>query len=247
MTMTTTSLFRKGALSVGLVLPVRSDDQAEIDSLQQLEFAMTAEELGFAAVWVRDVPLNGPWYPERFGHPDPVAMLAAIAARTSRIAIGSAAIVLPLRHPLHIAKSAVSLDRLSRGRFVLGLGSGDRPEEFVAFGETRNDHKALYRDHWARLAAALERPPRILLPASEQDVGFELRPMAQNDIPMLAVGSGGQSLEWIARNAIGWATYHRTRSVQRDRHALWDGLLLGHCAQGSKRSTCSREGRSHLR
>src|SRR5690606_17528257 len=44
---------------------------------------------------------------------------------------------------------------------------------------------------------------------------------AQSSIPMLAVGSGGQSLDWIARNACGWATYHRPPEVQRDRHALW--------------------------
>src|SRR3546814_10509514 len=52
-------------------------------------------------------------------------------------------------------------------------------------------------------------------------VGFEIRPAAETGVPMLAVGSGGQTLEWIARNAAGWATYHRPPAVQRDRHALW--------------------------
>ncbi|GGF00671.1 coenzyme F420-dependent N5,N10-methylene tetrahydromethanopterin reductase [Aliidongia dinghuensis] len=183
--------------------------------------AALAEELGFSAVWVRDVPLNGPWYPEAFGHPDPIAMLGAIAARTFRIVIGTAATVLTLRHPLHLAKAAITLDRLSGGRFVLGLGSGDRREEFSAFGADSGDHKDLYRDHWMRLAAALEQPPRILPPPAEPAVAFELRPAAATEIPMLAVGSGGQTLEWIARNATGWATYHRPPEIQRDRYALW--------------------------
>ena len=55
-------------------------------------------------------------------------MLGAIAMATSRIAIGTAATVLTLLQPLHIAKAAITLDRLAPGRFILGLGSGDRRE-----------------------------------------------------------------------------------------------------------------------
>ncbi|MEN1971130.1 TIGR03571 family LLM class oxidoreductase [Luteimonas sp. MJ204] len=215
------SLFRENRMSIGIVLPIRAAGTEDVDARQQLGLAALADQLGFDAVWVRDVPLNGPWYPEAFGHPDPFAMLGAIATATSRIAVGTAATVLTLRHPLHIAKAAISLDRLAQGRFVLGLGSGDRPEEFAAFGADSNDRKELYRAHWSELAAALERPPRILRATSNPDIAFELRPSAQSSIPMLAVGSGGQSLNWIARNAYGWATYHCPPDVQRDRHALW--------------------------
>lgn len=222
-------------MSVGLVLPIRETDTAEIDFRQQVELARLADELGFAAVWVRDVPLNGSWYPEAFGHPDPFTMLGAIAMATSRIAIGTAATVLTLRHPLHIAKAAITLDRMAPGRFVLGLGSGDRREEFAAFGADTRDHKELYRTHWTELSAALERPSRILQQAIDPSVSFELRPPALSDIPMLAVGSGGQSLDWIARNATGWATYHRPLEVQRDRHALWR-RAVDHSAAGQFRS-----------
>ena len=215
------TLFQEGRLSLGLVLPIRRGEGLDVDFAEQVDLAVRAEALGFAAVWVRDVPLNGPWYPEAFGHSDPMVMLGAIAARTSRIAIGSAAIVLTLRHPLHIAKAAISLDRLSGGRFVLGLGSGNRREEFAAFGADPKDHKELYRDHWTRLAAALERPPRILAETPDPEAAFEIRPAAQNEVPMLAIGSGGQTLEWIARNAAGWATYHRPPPIQRDRYGLW--------------------------
>ena len=100
-----------------------------------------------------------------------------------------------------------------------GLGSGDRREEFAAFGADPKNHKEVYRSHWAQLTAALERPPRIV-PSPNPAAAFELRPAAATDIPLLAVGSGGQTLEWIARNAAGWATYHRPPRVQRDRHML---------------------------
>ena len=101
-----------------------------------------------------------------------------------------------------------------------GLGSGDRREEFAAFGADPKNHKEVYRSHWAQLTAALERPPRIV-PSPNPAAAFELRPAVATDIPLLAVGSGGQTLEWIARNAAGWATYHRPPHVQRDRHMLW--------------------------
>ncbi|MCK9510295.1 MAG: TIGR03571 family LLM class oxidoreductase [Pigmentiphaga sp.] len=215
------SLFREGRMSVGLVLPIRATDTENVDFREQVELAALAEQLGFAAVWVRDVPLNGPWYPESFGHPDPFVMLGAIAATTSRIVIGTAATVLTLRHPLHIAKAAISLDYLAPGRLVLGVGSGDRREEFAAFGEDSNHRRELYRAHWAELAAALEQPSRITRVVSDPAVDFELRPSAQSRIPMLALGSGGQSLDWIARNAPGWATYHRSPAVQQGRHELW--------------------------
>lgn len=214
-------LFRDGHLSIGIVLPMKSDEGRTVDFVEQVELAVLAEELGFSAVWVRDVPLNGPWYPEPFGHSDPMVMLGALAARTSTIALGTAAIVLPLRDPLHIAKAATSLDHLSRGRFILGLGSGDRPEEYAAFGAEFDQRKLLYREHWARLAAALERPPRVLVNTQDQSDTFELRPPAGTNIAMIAIGSGGQSLEWIGRNAAGWATYHRPRMRQRDRYNLW--------------------------
>jgi alkanesulfonate monooxygenase SsuD/methylene tetrahydromethanopterin reductase-like flavin-dependent oxidoreductase (luciferase family) len=57
--------------------------------------------------------------------------------------------------------------------------------------------------------------------APPSGVPFELRPAIASPVAMLAVGSSGQTLEWIARHAIGWATYHRPPEVQRDRHRLW--------------------------
>ncbi|MBO9123775.1 MULTISPECIES: TIGR03571 family LLM class oxidoreductase [unclassified Rhizobium] len=229
------SIFQQDRISIGLVLPARETNSPDIDFQQQLEAARLADSLGFAAVWVRDVPLNGPWYPENFGHPDPFVMLGAIAAATSRISIGTAATVLTLRHPLHVAKAAISLDHLSGGRFVLGLGSGDRREEFVAFGKDSEDRRDLFRDNWQVLSSAIERPLQIQTDSISGHPGFEMRPPPFSDIPMIAIGSAGQSLNWIARNASGWATYHRPPEVQRDRHALWR-QAVSNSADGAFRS-----------
>lgn len=231
---TAAALFRPNRMTVGLMLPVRSTVAGAVDLRRQLAFAGLAEDVGFDALWVRDVPLNGAWYPESFGHPDPFAMLGAVAAATRSIAIGTAATVLTLRHPLHVAKSASSLDHLSNGRFVLGLGSGDRPEEFAAFGVPAEDAREIFQRKWIETKAALEQPGAIHIPDAPQQQ-FELRPPPRSKIPMIAIGSSGQTLEWIARNADGWATYFRAADIQRDRHAMWRRAVDGQGA-GSFRS-----------
>lgn len=218
---TASELFTEGRITVGLVLPLRTTPEPTFDYRVQVDLAGLAEEAGIHAIWVRDVPLNGAWYPENFGHLDPFVMLGAIAATTSRIAVGTAAIVLPLRHPLHVAKAAASLQMLSNGRFVLGLGSGDREEEFSAFGEKIEERRTLFRAHWERLASALAAEQWIIPDLPSVGIDYTMRPAVQSPIPMITVGSAGQTLGWIAQHASGWATYHREPEVQRDRYGLW--------------------------
>jgi len=91
--------------------------------------AQRAEALGFDSLWVGDhiafhVPI-----------PDSLAMLAFTAGVTERIALGTAVYLLPLRHPTLIAKTTATVDLLSGGRLVLGVGvGGEFPPEFAAVG-----------------------------------------------------------------------------------------------------------------
>ncbi|AWV04207.1 LLM class flavin-dependent oxidoreductase [Burkholderia sp. JP2-270] len=215
-------VFSAGQLSIGLTLPLLRSGNIVADFNEQLELAALADTLGFRALWIRDVPLNSADYPDPVGHLDPWVLLGALASRTRRIALASGAIVLPLRHPLHIAKGALSVATLSGGRFILGLGSGDRPPEYAAFGvdaETRRDR---YREHWDVVAAALGIPSRVLPDEAPPDAPeFTLLPRRDDAVPMLAVGSGGQSVDWIARHSIGWMTYHRDPDTQRARYSMW--------------------------
>ncbi|WP_207462046.1 TIGR03571 family LLM class oxidoreductase [Azospirillum sp. SYSU D00513] len=220
-------MFGDGGLSLGFVLPVASPPDRPVDWREQLALAALADRLGFAGLWVRDVPLNSPAYPDPIGHSDPWTLLGALAARTERIALLTGAVVLPLRHPLHVAKAALSVDALSGGRFLLGLGAGDRAFEFAAFGRDRETRRDIFRDGWRRVAAALG-PEAAVIPdiAGEETVRLEMRPRPLfGRIPMLAVGSAAQPLEWIARNAAGWATYHRPFPAQRDRIGLWKAAV----------------------
>jgi luciferase-type oxidoreductase len=215
-------LFQPDKLSIGLTLPMLEDGEVVADFRQQLALAKRADALGFRALWVRDVPLNSAEYPDPVGHLDPWVLLGALATQTERIALVSGAIVLTLRHPLHIAKGAVSVNELSQGRFILGLGSGDRPPEYAAFGRDANQRRELYLRHWQTVAAAVGSEPRVVADITSAEAPeFYLLPRQSKPIPLLAVGSGGQSVDWIARNSIGWMTYHREPAVQHDRHLMW--------------------------
>ncbi|WP_027684207.1 TIGR03571 family LLM class oxidoreductase [Rhizobium leguminosarum] len=214
-------MFEENRLSIGLALPAQKRERADIDFAVQLDLVRAAEANGFSAVWVRDVPLNNPDYPDPVGHSDPFVLLAAIAATTKSIMLVTGAIVLTLRHPLHVAKAALSLQALSGGRLILGLGSGDRPTEFAVFGQSFEERKASFRTNWDILASALEHEALVPETLGGANGDFSIRPRSSSRVPMLAVGSASQSLEWISRNAVGWATYHRDYALQKDRIGLW--------------------------
>lgn len=75
---------------------------------------------------------------------DPFVYIGFLADQTKRIALGIASIILPLRHPAHVAKAAASADVLSGGRLILGVASGDRPEEYPALNVPFTDCGALF-------------------------------------------------------------------------------------------------------
>lgn len=215
-------VFQEGRLSLGLTLPMLQSGQVVADFREQVALAKLADALGFRALWVRDVPLNSVGYPDPVGHLDPWVFLGALASQTERIALVSGAIVLTLRHPLHVAKGAISVSALSQGRFVLGLGSGDRPAEYAAFGQATAARRDLYLRHWETVAAAVGEPSRVIPDQFHDDTPeFFVLPKLPAPIPLLAVGSGGQSVDWIARHSIGWMTYHREPAVQRERYRMW--------------------------
>jgi luciferase-type oxidoreductase len=218
-------VFPAGGISLGIMTPFASPAGVMADVGETLRLAALADRLQFAALWTRDVPVMVPQGSDNSASAldDPFLWLGALASATSRIAIGAAAIVLPLHHPLHVAKSALTLDRISKGRFILGLGSGDRPAEFSAFGEDLEARGDSYRERWPLLRAALAPQAREMLLAATGGYDIMQAPAAQ--IPMIVVGTARQSLQWIATNADGWATYHREEARQQGRIDLWHQAL----------------------
>ncbi len=87
-----------------------------------------AEELGFDAFWLPESHFTG-----STSIPSPLMLLATVAARTSRIRLGSTSYLLPIRHPIQAAEEVAVLDQLSGGRVILGVGRGFRNSMFTAF------------------------------------------------------------------------------------------------------------------
>src|SRR5262249_42712368 len=94
--------------------------------------ARMAEDLGFDSVWIPDHIIVPRAVQERYGpvYYDAIAVLAYLAGITSRVRLGTTVLVLPYRHPVVLAKQVASIDQLSDGRVILGVGVGWAEAEF---------------------------------------------------------------------------------------------------------------------
>ena len=101
-----------------------------------VDFVETVRELGFDSVFGIHHYLS----PLRTLQPMP--LLARLVEHTGEMQIGSGILILPLGHPVHHAEEVATLDQLSGGRFVLGVGAGYRNEEFAAFGVPRKERSS---------------------------------------------------------------------------------------------------------
>ncbi len=208
-------LFERDRLTLGLFFAIESYP-GDIPTMEgQLELAQAAEEHGFAGLWVRDVPLRDPTFGDVGQIYDPWVWLGQVSAVTSRIALATGAIVVPLRHPLDLAKAAASVDELSDGRFVFGAASGDRPVEFPAYGRDFERRGELFAEALRYMRQALEQQfPRIESPFGVLH-GADLLPKPRyGHIPVAVTGSSRQSIEWIAANADAWVMYPRNPQLQ---------------------------------
>jgi probable F420-dependent oxidoreductase len=114
-------------MKFGAVLPIWRLTTADAERL-----ALRAEELGWDGVFVPDHILAKPATTQHYGPswPDPFSLLAFLAGRTRRIQVGASVIVLPYRNPLVTAKAAATVDQVSGGRFIFGIGVGWDEAEF---------------------------------------------------------------------------------------------------------------------
>jgi luciferase-type oxidoreductase len=215
-------MFAPRRLTLGVFFPIEAFERDQSSMQHQEYLARRAEELGFAAVWFRDVPLRDPSFGDVGQVFDPWVYLGWIAAQTRDIALATGSIVLPLRHPLHTAKAAASVDQLSGGRLVLGLASGDRPVEFPAFGIDFEQRSTLFRENLGVIRAVLYNEfPTVRSSYGELYGSADLVPKPTDRLPMLVTGHSGQRLEWIAQHADGWITYPRGIERQAEVVAHW--------------------------
>jgi len=203
-------LFDTDGLTVGTGFPLTDSRESRPPVECELELAARAEALGFDALWARDVPLYWPRFGDTGQTYDTWPWLSQVAARTDEIALGTGSVVLTLRHPLHVAKSAATLDRLSGGRLVMGIATGDRDPEFPAFDVSREDRDRLFREAVDCLRTVWREDfPEIEGSWGELDGDLDLVPTPTTDtVPLLPTGRARQSMDWLGEHGDGWLFYH---------------------------------------
>jgi probable F420-dependent oxidoreductase len=179
------------------------------DSIRQA--AMQAEALGFDDVWVSEhiiVPKDAN-YPPSPSFYDPVLTLTWAAAFTRRVRLGTSVLVLPMRHPLPLAKELATLQNLSQGRLILGAGVGWLEAEFAALGAPFHERGRRMDEGIALMRAAWTDDPITFptrwIPAVVKEMRMQPRPMAP--IPIWIGGASEPAL----KRATGLDGWHGSR------------------------------------
>lgn len=178
-----------------------------------IEFGPMAEELGYDSVWVMDHLFNNGYIRERLDdkpYYHPMATLSHISALTSKVQLGTSVLVLPYHNPVELAKYAATLDQMSGGRVVLGVGVGAMTPEFEALGIPLNQRGSLtnesmdvMRELWSN------EDPRYQSARWEfSDLKFSPKPrQVMNGAPNVPLWVGGNSPgahRRAARRGNGW-------------------------------------------
>jgi probable F420-dependent oxidoreductase len=180
---------------------------------QMVEQSLLCERLGYHSVWGNDhittqhyVKGLFPDRPPNFY--EPLITLAAIAGATRTIGLGTALLVLPMREPVYLAKQALTLDQMSNGRFILGVGIGAYREEFTAWGGRRVQGARrgdLMEEGLATLKLLLEEPKASFEGRHVSFKDVEMHPKARKQpFPLYVGGHNLEAVERAARVGEGW-------------------------------------------
>jgi probable F420-dependent oxidoreductase len=184
-----------------------------------IRFAQRAEELGFFCVTVADhivFPKNiaSPYpytldgrFPGRGHHLEQVTALAFLAGATQRIRLVTSVMIAPYRHPVVVAKMLSTLDFLSRGRVILGLGVGWMREEFQLVGAPRFEERGRVTDEYIRAFKELwtkENPSFEGTYCNFSELAFSPKPAQKPHIPIWIGGHSDRALRRAAELGDGW-------------------------------------------
>jgi probable F420-dependent oxidoreductase len=198
---------------IGLKIP-NWGPTASADSVSGV--ARVAEARGFASLWVSDhvampsAPMLDYAYGDSARPPfdastpflDPFVTLAFVAACTERVQLATGVFVLPLRHPLIVAKQVASLDVLAGGRTVLGIGSGWLRDEFTLLGQSWTDRGRRTDEAIATLRACWHPGPAQLSDGTV--IGIAPAPPQQDSLPILVGGHSAAAMRRAASLGDGW-------------------------------------------
>ena len=193
-------------MKIGVTIP---NNWGIADVRQVLAFGPLAEQLGFDSVWVMDHLFNNGYVGERLQNKPyyhPMATLSHLSATTQRVLLGTSVLVLPYHNPVELAKYAASLDQMSEGRVVLGVGVGAMTEEFQALGismrergSLTNECIAIMKELWTNDEASYHSRRWNF-----DEIKFSPKPLQKPHIPLWIGGSSPGALKRVATLGDGW-------------------------------------------
>jgi probable F420-dependent oxidoreductase len=175
-----------------------------------VEIAQLAESAGFESLWAGEhVVLPDPLVSPPGMAPsdrilDPVIALTYLAAHTRRVLLGTGIIILPQRNPLVLAKELASLEELSGGRLIFGVGAGYLEPEFRALGIPFRDRGARTNDYLAAIRAIWTQPQPAYHGRFLSFEHVQAHPRPQRSIPVVVGGHTRYAYRRAVEQANGW-------------------------------------------
>jgi probable F420-dependent oxidoreductase len=174
--------------------------------------AVRLEKLGFDSIWAGEHVI--------WRHPmhDGLMTLAVASSVTKRVRLGTSILLMPLKHPILVAKAVVTLDQASNGRATLGVGvGGEYPKEFIAMGVKREE-RGPRTNEAMQIMKRLWTENNVIFKGrfwNLEDVSIEPKPIQKPHPPILVGGRRG-SVPRTALYGDGWMPYMYTPEMYRD-------------------------------
>jgi len=191
-------------MKFGLCLPIR----LSLTARDNIEIAKSAEILGFDSVWASDHVVMPEKHLGSFSEVfyDPFMLLSYIAAETSTIKLGTSVIILPYRNPVVVAKMIATLDQLSEGRVIFGVGPGWMREEYDALsvpfekrGARTNEYIEAIKELWVSDDPAYEGEF-----CSFSNIQFYPKPFQKPHPPIFIAGASDYAIKRAVIYGNGW-------------------------------------------
>ena len=186
-----------------------ANNQGIEDVQDILRLAARAEELGFDSVWASDHVFNSGHVLQRIGdkpYYEPMTILSYVAATTKSVLLGTSVLVLPNHNPINLTKTAATLDVMSGGRLVLGVGVGAVENEMEAMGSPYAERGAItdesiqvMKELWTQQDPSFQGRFHNF-----SGMKFSPKPTQNPHVPLIIGGSGRAAIRRAARLGNGW-------------------------------------------
>ncbi len=214
-------------MRIGVQLP---EVEREVPWREVRDIALAAEATGYDSIWVGDhllfrdekTGVRGPW--------EAWSTLAALAEATERVSLGPLVAATSFHSPAMLAKKAATVDEISGGRLILGLGAGWNESEYRAFGFPYDNRVSRFEEAFT-IIRTLIREGSIEFEGRYYRVeGSELLPRARRDIPLMIGSNGPRMLRIAAAHVDMWNTWYASYGNQPGGLAPLMDLVDAACA-----------------